>query len=54
MLDALALSAGIIVAIPLQEIYDTPDAETGTDSNDQGLKNSYSRSKKSHTYTSVL
>ena len=54
LLDALGLRAGVIVAVAFKQVDDTPDTETGTDGNDEGLENRYSRSKKSHTYTSVL
>ena len=49
LLDTLGLRAGVIVAVAFEQVDDTPDTETGTDGDDEGLENRYSRSKKSHT-----
>ena len=48
LLDSLALSAGVIITISFQQVHNTPDAETGTDGDYQGLKDSDSRRKESH------
>ena len=39
LLHALALSAGIVRAVALQKVDDTPDAKTGTESDNESLKN---------------
>ncbi len=48
MLDALGLRAGVIVAIAFEQVHQTPDAKAGTNRGHEGLKHSYSRTKKSH------
>ena len=53
LLDALGLRAGVIIAVALKQVDDTPDAETGTDGNHQRLKDRYRRREKSHIHTSV-
>lgn len=48
MLHSLAFSSGIVIAVALQEVDDTPNAETGTECDYEGLKNGDCLSKKCH------
>ena len=47
LLHTLALCAGVVVAIAFQQVDDTPNTETGTQSDDQSLKHFNSRIKDS-------
>ena len=42
LLNPLGLSAGVIVAITFEQVDEAPDAKAGTDSDNEGLENSYS------------
>ena len=44
----MGLCAGIIVAIPFQQVDDTPDAETSAEGDNEGLKNGDSLIEKCH------
>ena len=44
----MSIGAGVVVTIALQQIDSTPHAETGTEGNNEGLKNTNSRIKESH------
>ena len=46
----MSIGTGVVVAITLQQIDRTPDAKTGTESHDKGLKNGDCRVKKCHSY----
>ena len=48
LLHTLGLRAGVVVAIAFQKIDDTPNAQTGTQSDNEGLQNTNSRVKKFH------
>lgn len=48
LLHALAFGTGIIVAVTFEQVDDAPNAETGTESNNEGLKNVDSRVKEIH------
>ena len=48
MLHSLAFSPGIVVTITFQKVDDTPNAETGTECDYEGLKNGDCLSKKCH------
>ena len=48
LFHALAFSAGVIVAVTFEQIDSAPDAKTGTESNDEGLKDPNSRVEKCH------
>ena len=48
LLHTLGLSAGVVVAVAFQKIDDTPNAQTGTQSDNEGLQNTNSRVKKFH------
>ena len=48
LLHALRLCAGIIVTVTFEQVDDTPNAETGTESDNEGLENANCRSKKCH------
>ena len=38
-LPHMSISSGIVIAVALQEVDDTPNAETGTECDYEGLKN---------------
>ena len=44
----MSIRAGVIVAVTFQQVDDAPDAETGTQSDNEGLQNTNSRVKKFH------
>ena len=48
LLHALALGAGVVVAVTFQQVDDTPDTETGTERDNEGLKNGDCLFKKCH------
>ena len=48
LLHTLGLRAGVVVAIAFQKIDDTPNAQTGTQSDNEGLQNTNSRVKEIH------
>ena len=48
LLHALGLRAGVIVAVTFQQVDGSPDAKTGTESDDEGLENADSRIEKCH------
>lgn len=48
LLHALALRAGVVVAVTFQQVDDTPDAETSAQSDNEGLKNGDSLIEKCH------
>ena len=48
LLHALALGAGVVVAVTFQQVDDTPDAETSAQSDNEGLKNGDSLIEKCH------
>ena len=47
-LPYMSIRAGVVVAITFQQVDDTPDAQTGTQSNNEGLKNGDSLIEKCH------
>lgn len=49
LFHALAFCAGVVVAVPFQQIDCAPDTETGTERDDEGLKDPNSRVEKCHT-----
>ena len=48
LLHALGLSTGVVVAVTFQQVDDTPNAQTGTQRNNESLQNTNSRVKKFH------
>ena len=44
----MSISTGIVVAIALKQVDRTPDAKTGTERNNEGLKNCDCLFKKFH------
>ena len=48
LLHALALGAGVVVAVTFQQVDNAPDTETGTESDNEGLKNGDCLFKKCH------
>ena len=47
-LPHMSISAGVVVSVAFQEVDGSPDAETGTESDDEGLENADSRVEKFH------
>ena len=45
----MSIGTGVVVTITLQQVDRTPDAKTGTESHDKGLKNGNCRVKKCHS-----
>ena len=50
----MSIGAGVIVAVTFQQIDSTPNAETGTQSDNQSLKNFDSRVKEFHSRFSFI
>ena len=48
LLHTLGLGTGVIVAITFQQVDDTPNAQTGTQRNNESLQNTNSRIKEIH------
>ena len=48
LLHALGLSTGVVIAVTFQQVDDTPNAQTGTQSDNEGLQNTNSRVKEIH------
>ena len=48
LLHALGLSTGVVIAVTFQQVDDTPNAQTGTQRNNESLQNTNSRVKKFH------
>ena len=48
LLHALGLCTGVIIAVTFEQVNRTPDAEAGTQSNNEGLENTNCRVKKCH------
>ncbi len=44
----MSFRAGVVVAVTFQQVDDTPDAETSTQSNNEGLQNGDRLVKKCH------
>ena len=44
----MSISAGVVVSVAFQEVNGSPNAETGTESDDEGLENADSRVEKFH------
>lgn len=42
------ISAGVVVSVAFQEVDGSPNAETGTEGDDEGLENADSRVEKFH------
>lgn len=49
LFHALAFRARVVVAVTFQQVDCTPDAKTGTERDDEGLKDPNSRVEKCHT-----
>ena len=47
-LPHMSIRAGVVVAVTFQQVDDTPDAETCTQSNNEGLQNGDSLIEKCH------
>ena len=48
LLNALAFCAGVVVAVTFQQVDNAPDTETGTERDNEGLKNGDCLFKKCH------
>ena len=44
----MSISAGVVVSVAFQEVDGSPNAETGTEGDDEGLENADSRVEKFH------
>ena len=44
----MSICTGVVVAVTFQQVDDTPDAETGAQSDNEGLKNGDSLIEESH------
>ena len=51
-LPYMSIGTGVVIAITLQQVDRTPDAKTGTESHDKGLKNGNCRVEKCHSISS--
>ena len=49
----MSISTGVVIAVALQKIDDTPDTKTGTESHHQGLQNGYCTAEKCHILSSL-
>ena len=49
LLHALTFRAGVVVAVAFQQVDGSPDAKSGTQSDDEGLEDPNSRVEKFHT-----
>ena len=49
-LPYMSICAGVVVAVTFEQIDCTPDTETGTESDNESLKNTNSRVKKFHSF----
>ena len=50
LLHALGLRTGVIIALTFEQVNCTPDAETGTKSNHEGLEDIYCAIEKIHIH----
>ena len=48
LLHALALRAGVVIAVTFHEVHDTPDCETCAQGDNESLKNTYCAVEKCH------
>lgn len=44
----MSISTGVVVSVAFQQVDGSPDAETGTEGDDEGLENADSRVEKFH------
>lgn len=44
----MSISAGVVVSVAFQQVDGSPDTETGTEGDDEGLENADSRVEKFH------
>ena len=44
----MRISAGVVVSVAFQQVNGSPNAETGTEGDDEGLENADSRVEKFH------
>ena len=51
-LPYMSIGTGVVIAVTFQQIDSSPDAKTGTESHDKGLKNSNCRVEKCHSISS--
>ena len=53
-LSHMSISAGIVISISFQKVYDTPHCETGTEGDNERLKNRDSLIDESHRFSSLI
>ena len=53
LLHTLGLGTGVVVAVTFQQIDDTPNAQTGTQSDNEGLQNTNSGIEKCQIFSSL-
>ena len=46
----MSISTGVVVAVTFEQVDYTPNAQTGTQSDNESLKNAYCRVKKCHKF----
>ena len=51
LLHALRLGTGVVVTVTFQQVDGTPNAETGTEGNNEGLEDFDSRVEEFHIFT---
>ena len=44
----ISIGAGVVVAVTFQQVDNAPDTETGTERDNEGLKNGEKKKKKCH------
>ena len=50
LFHSLTFRAGVVVAVAFQQVDGSPDTETGTERDDEGLENADSRVEKCHNF----
>ena len=53
LLHTLGLRTGVVIAVTFEQVDYTPNAETGTESDNEGLKNTNCGFKKCHRISSL-
>ena len=48
----MSIGAGVVVAVTLEQVDGTPDSETGTEGNDESLKDTDCAIEKCHMFSS--
>ena len=53
-LPHMSIGTGVVVAVAFHEVYDAPHRETGTEGNNERLKNRDSLIDESHRFSSLI